>query len=365
MQYSQFGRNSKAIDVTPLQINSVSLAMVALADMPISHQNPPNVRVIEILAFADVQLLDVTGPLQVFASANEWAREQGKALPYAISVVAKTTPVVTTSGLGLISKPLSRNKAVLNTLMVAGGRGVHAAAEDKALIRWLALRAAHAQRVASVCTGAFLLGTAGLLDGRRAVTHWSDCTLLARQFPAARMEVDPIFVRDERMWTSAGVTAGIDLALAMVEEDIGHAVSMAVARDLVVYLKRPGGQAQFSYALDLQQRDTGFDKLHAWIAEHLTSDLSVPVLAARAAMSERSFVRHYRAATGLTPARAVEKIRLEAAQQLLASTRLPMKRIAQRCGFGSVETLRRGFSRQLTATPQEYRNRFSGSAVSN
>jgi transcriptional regulator GlxA family with amidase domain len=149
------------------------------------------------------------------------------------------------------------------------------------------------------------------------------------------------------------------MALAMVEEDIGHTATMAVARDLVVFLKRPGGQAQFSNALDLQQRDTRFDQLHAWVAGHLGNDLSVPTLAAKVAMSERSFVRHYRAATGLTPARAVEKIRVEAAQQLLAGTRVPIKRIAQRCGFGSEETLRRSFSRQLITTPQAYRDRFS------
>lgn len=363
-QYSQFGRNSNAIYLAPFQIDSTSLAMIALADMPIAPQKPPNVRVVEILAFPDAQLLDITGPLQVFASANDWARERGLALPYAVSVVAKASPILTSSGLGLMSKLLSGNRTALDTLIVAGGRGVHAAAEDKALMRWLILRAAHARRVASVCTGAFLLGAAGLLDGRRAVTHWGDCALLARRFPTVHVEVDPIFIRDDRFWTSAGVTAGIDLALAMVEDDFGHAATMAIARDLVVFLKRPGGQAQFSNALDMQRRDSGFDQLHAWVAGHLSNDLSVPALAAKAAMSERSFVRHYRAATGLTPARAVEKLRVEAAQQLLASTRVPVKHIAQRCGFGSEETLRRSFSRQLATTPQEYRDRFSAAQTS-
>jgi transcriptional regulator GlxA family with amidase domain len=190
------------------------------------------------------------------------------------------------------------------------------------------------------------------------VTHWSDCERLARQYPTVHVEVDPIFVRDGRTWTSAGVTAGIDLALAMIEEDIGHTATMVLARDLVVFLKRPGGQAQFSNALTLQQHDSGFDRLHGWIAGHLSDDLSVTALAAKAAMSERSFVRHYRAATGLTPARAVEKMRVEAAQQLLVSTKVPIKRIAQRCGFGSEETLRRCFWRQLATSPQEYRARF-------
>lgn len=260
--------------------------------MPNVPQKPPNSRAIEILAFPDTNLLDVAGPLQVFVAANEWAQENGKPIPYTVSVVAKNVPVLTTSGLGLLATSLSRHSAKLDTILVAGGRGVHAASEDKQLVDWLGRRAARARRVASVCTGAFLLGAAGLLDGRRVVTHWSECERLAHQFPAARVEVDPIFVRDDSVWTSAGVTAGIDLALALIEEDVGHTATMAVACDLVVYLKRPGGQVQFSSALSLQQHDTGFDRLHGWIAGHLSEDLSVPALAARIAMSERSFVRH-------------------------------------------------------------------------
>ncbi len=326
--------------------------------MPSNPQKPPKPRVIEILIFPDTNLLDIAGPLQVFVAANEWARENGKPIPYTVGVVAKTALVLTTSGLYIVAKPLSRHSAKLDTILVAGGRGVHAASEDQELVRWLGRHTVGARRIASICTGAFLLGAAGLLDGRRGVTHWSECERLADQFPAARVEVDPIFVRDGPIWTSAGVTAGIDLALALIEEDIGHAAAMAVACDLVVYLKRPGGQSQFSNALSLQQRDSGFDRLHSWIAEHLTEDLSVPALAARVAMSERSFVRHYSAALGLTPARAVEKIRVEAAQHSLITTILPIKRIAQRCGFGSEETMRRSFWRQLSTTPNEYRARF-------
>lgn len=331
---------------------------VPLADMPITRQNPPTPKRVEILIFPDSQLLDVAGPLQVFSSANDWARENGKPNPYAVKVVANSSPVATTSGLGLAAEPLPGGRSSPDTLVVAGGQGVHAAVEDKHLVRWLAQRAKRTRRVASVCTGAFLLGASGLLDGRRAVTHWNDCEQLALQFPDTRVEVDPIFVRDGQVWTSAGVTAGIDMALAMIEEDIGHIGSMAVACDLVVFLKRPGGQAQFSQALRMQQRDSGFDQLHSWIAGHLNSDLSVAALASKAAMSERSFVRHYRGATGFTPARAVERIRVEAAQQLLVTSRYPIKRIAQRCGFGSEETMRRCFRRQLGTGPQEFRTRF-------
>jgi transcriptional regulator GlxA family with amidase domain len=244
-------------------------------------------------------------------------------------------------------------------LLVAGGQGVEAAAANPELVDWLRQRAGQARRVASVCTGAFLLAAAGLLDGRRAVTHWKDCARLAKRFPAVRVEPDPIFVRDGRVWTSAGVTAGIDLALALVEEDLGRAMALAVARYMVVFLKRPGGQAQFSAALALQAADDKFGALHDWISRHLGDDLSLPVLAGQAGMSERSFSRHYAEAAGQTPARAIERLRVEAARRLLTESRTPVKRIAQRCGFGSEETMRRSFLRLLAVTPQDYRSRFT------
>jgi transcriptional regulator GlxA family with amidase domain len=198
-----------------------------------------------------------------------------------------------------------------------------------------------------------------MLDGRRAVTHWAFCTELARRFPLVRVEPDPIFIRDDAIWTSAGVTAGIDLALALVEEDLGRTVALAVARYLVVFLKRPGGQAQFSEFLSLQAAEDRFGVLHDWISNHLADDLSLPVLASQAGMSERSFSRRYAESTGLTPARAVERLRVEGAQHLLSETRLPVKRISQRCGFGSEETMRRSFLRILDTTPQDYRARFT------
>jgi len=321
-------------------------------------RNPPS-RSIEIVAFPGVQLLDVAGPLQVFASANEMTGAGGKALPYQVRVVSRSSPVVSSAGLGFVAEGLSPRGRPIDTLIVAGGRGVDAASADKRLLSWLVQRASSARRVGSVCSGAIVLGAAGLLDGKRAVTHWADCERLARCNPEVRVEIDPIFVQDGRVWTSAGVTAGIDMSLAMVEADIGHAAAMAVARDLVVFLKRPGGQSQFSAALALQQSDNRLDELHGWIASHLAQDLSVPALAARARMSERTFLRRYTGATGQTPARAVEKMRVEAARQLLATTRLPIKRVAARCGFGSEETMRRTVLRNVGVTPSEYRSRFS------
>jgi transcriptional regulator GlxA family with amidase domain len=343
-------------------MDKANLAWQALAEMPENPRFPPKrPRVIEILAYPAVQLLDVAGPLQVFASANELVARHGEPPLYAPRVVSAGAPVVTASaGLGLVAAPLTRTRAALDTLLVAGGPGVHAAAADPAILNWVRARATRARRVASVCTGAFLLGAAGLLDRRRAVTHWMYCAELARRFPAIRVEPDPIFVRDGAIWTSAGVTAAIDLALALVEEDAGRTLALAVARHLVMFLKRPGGQAQFSAVLSLQGAEDRFGALHGWIAGRLTSDLSLPALAKKAGMSERSFSRHYTQATGTTPARAVERLRVEAARRLLSDTRLPVKRVAERCGFGSEETLRRSFIRRLAATPQDYRTRFSG-----
>src|SRR5215831_18786646 len=329
--------------------------------MPKNPRFPPSRhRRIEILAFQNVQLLDVAGPLQVFTSANAVAMQLGNAPLYAPLVVSADAPVVTTSaGLALVTAPLPRAGATLDTLVIAGGPGVHAAAADKVVLDWVRERANRARRTASVCTGAYLLAAAGLLDGRRAATHWMHCAELGRRFPTTRVEADPIFVHDGAIWTSAGVTAGIDLALALVEEDAGRTLALTVARVLVMFLKRPGGQAQFSAVLSQQGADDRFGSLHGWMAGHLAGDLSLRALAQEAGMSERSFSRHYAKATGITPARAVERLRVEAARRLLSDTRLPVKRIAARCGFGSEETLRRSFIRLLAATPQDYRARFS------
>jgi transcriptional regulator GlxA family with amidase domain len=313
-----------------------------------------------VLTYPAVQLLDVTGPIQVFASANDLVADAGGGRPYLLRVVAEGGEGVTASaGVTLAAGPLAQDGEARDTLLVAGGEGAEAAAENQVLVDWVRQRAMQARRVASVCTGAFLLAAAGLLDGRRAATHWKYCARLAQRFPAVRVEPDPIFVCDGLVWTSAGVTAGIDLALALVEEDLGRSVALAVARYLVVFLKRPGGQAQFSTALALQAAEDKFGALHDWINNHLGDELSLSVLAGQAGMSERSFSRHYTEATGQTPARAIERLRVEAARRLLSESRTAVKRIAQRCGFGSEETLRRSFLRMLAVTPRDYRSRFT------
>jgi transcriptional regulator GlxA family with amidase domain len=329
--------------------------------MPKTPQSSPNtVRNIDVLTFPGVQLLDVTGPFQVFASANDIVEAGGGARPYRIRLMAQDGGGVTsTAGVGLATGPLSRREEALDTLIVPGGSGVEAVAANPALIDWLQQRSTVARRVASVCTGAFVLAAAGILDGRRATTHWKWSGRLAQRFPAVRVEPDPIFLCDGSVWTSAGVTAGIDLALALVEADLGRSVALAVARYLVVFLKRPGGQAQFSAALALQAAEDKFGALHDWINDHLGGELSLSVLAEQAGMSERSFSRHYAEATGQTPARAIERLRVEAARHMLSESRVALKRVAQRCGFGSEETMRRSFLRLLAVTPQDYRSRFT------
>jgi transcriptional regulator GlxA family with amidase domain len=322
---------------------------------------------VAVLAFEGVQLLDIAGPVQTFATANELAKETRGAAPYRVVVVSRHGgPVCTSSGLPLVTHPIRsalRNLRV-DTLIVPGGPGVHVALQDSRIIDWVRRQCAAARRTASVCTGAFLLAEAGILAGRRVTTHWQSCSRLQQRYPDVLVEPDPIYVRQGRIWTSAGVTAGIDLSLALVQEDLGRKVAMQVARHLVVFLNRPGGQSQFSASLEAQaaaadgNAPNHFAPLHGWIAEHLTSDLRVERLAEQAGMSPRTFARIYAAKMGTTPARMVEKIRVEAVRRILEETDMPIKRVASVCGFGQEERLRHAFARQVGTTPAEYRQRF-------
>jgi transcriptional regulator GlxA family with amidase domain len=315
-----------------------------------------SIRTVEVFAFPAVHLLDATGPLQVFAAVNDLAELERQSPPYAARLIAMAGGTVTSSaGVGLVAEASPAAGSPVDALVVPGGPGVHEASREAALVEWLRAHARDARRVASVCSGAFLLAAAGLLDGKRAATHWRWCAELARRYPAVHVESDPIFVQEGDVWTSAGVTAGIDLALALVEHDLGRPVALAVARHLVVFFKRPGGQAQFSEALALRDTGAPFDRLHAWMARNLHRDLSTAALAGEAHMSERSFRRHYQAATGSTPARMVERLRVEAARHALSDTALPIKRIAVRYGFGTEETMRRSFIRLIDVSPQAYR----------
>jgi transcriptional regulator GlxA family with amidase domain len=247
----------------------------------------------------------------------------------------------------------------VDTLVVAGGEGVHAQCLDPAVVAAVRRIAAGARRVVSVCTGTFLLAEAGVLDGRRVTTHWGWCSHLAREFPRLTVDPEPIFVQDGNVYTSAGVTAGIDLCLSLVEADHGRDLALSVARQLVVFLKRPGGQAQFSSHLSAQLADRDVvAEVQTWVADHLDEDLSVARLAERAAMSPRHFARVFRAETGVTPARFVERARVERARARLEESNAGVGEIALGCGFGTPETMRRAFLRTLWVGPSEYRQRF-------
>ena len=314
-------------------------------------------RRIVIVAFPGVQTLDVVGPTEVFATADR-LRGGGQ---YRVEMVASSADAITTgSGLRLLPhRAAAAVRGPLDTLLVAGGGGVEQALDDDRLVRWLRSAAPRARRVASVCTGSFLLAEAGLLDRRRATTHWAACEELARRHPEIEVERSPIYVRDGDVYTSAGVTAGIDLALALVEDDLGAATAREVARWLVLFLRRPGDQAQFSGRPDWRPAEREpLRELQGWIAENLTEDLSVPALAERAFMSPRNFARAFRREVGLTPAAYVESVRLERARAELEEGETPVEAVAALCGFGTVETMRRAFQRRFNVNPAAYRSRF-------
>jgi transcriptional regulator GlxA family with amidase domain len=316
-----------------------------------------------MVVYPDVQILDVTGPLEVFARTARWLVDQGRGRrpAYTVELLAAHRGLTrSSSGLELVvRRSFTDVQRGIDTLLVAGGVGRRRAPSDRLLVRWLRRIAPHVRRLASVCTGAFLLAEAGLLDGRRATTHWGACRELADRYPHVAVEADPIFVRDGRIYTSAGVTAGMDLALALVEEDHGREVALAVARELVMFLKRPGGQSQFSAQLMAQAADRQpIRELQGWIGEHPADDLSVAALARRAAMSVRNFARVFTCEVGMTPARFVERARVEAARRRLEESSMGVEAVATQCGFSSAEIMRRAFLRTVRVNPAEYRHRF-------
>ena len=317
-----------------------------------------------VLAYPGVDLLDVAGPCAVFDAFERAPGRpgEGAAPEYRIEVISTGggPRVETSCRVALLAdRDYRSTRGPVDTLLVAGGPGAWRAALDAPLLRWLRRMAPGVRRIGSVCPGAFVLAAAGLLDGRRATTHWRLCPRLARDYPAVTVEEDPIFVRDGNTYTSAGVTAGMDLALALVEEDHGHEAAMRIARHLVMFVRRPGGQSQFSAALDLQAAERRpIRDLQAWIAGHPSGDLSVEALAERAHMSPRNFARVFRAEVGQTPARFVERVRVDAARRLLEESEAGLDRVARDCGFGGADSMRRSFLRVLRVPPSAYRSRF-------
>jgi len=333
----------------------------------------PAARHVVFAVAPDLVLLDACGPIEAFWRAELGTRaaqpaqaRQGEPRAYRVTVASVEGGVLPTfAGLPVVTERLDTLDCdAIDTLIVPGVPIDDTTPLQPELVAWIAACAPRVRRVASVCTGAFYLAAAGLLDGRRATTHWRNAAQLKRRFPLVDVDPEPIFVRDDRdgrtVWTSAGVTAGIDLALALIEADCGHAVAMQAARRLVVFMKRPGGQAQFSEALTAQASAGGaFDELHGWMASNLHTELSVERLADAASMSRRTFARRYVEAVGRTPARTVAAMRVEAAASRLVQSRQPLKRIAADCGFGSEQNLRRAFERSYGVLPLDYRARFA------
>ncbi|HEU0102704.1 MAG TPA: GlxA family transcriptional regulator [Mycobacteriales bacterium] len=311
---------------------------------------------VAVVTFASAQILDVTGPLEVFSSATRLV----PGAEYRTQVASTTGgAVLASSGLSFATAALADILEPVDTLVVAGGGNMGEPCADDELLCHVRRLAGSARRVTSVCSGAFVLAASGLLDGRRATTHWAECQQLATAHSTVAVDHDAIYVRDGNVWTSAGVTAGIDLALALVADDHGARAAAAVARHLVVYLRRSGGQAQFSSLLAAQaEASEPLRDLLAWLPEHLTEDLTVPTLARRVHLSERQFSRVFKAEVDVTPSEHVERLRLEAACRLLETTDHAVEHIARTCGFGAPETMNRAFRRRLNTTPGDHRRHF-------
>jgi transcriptional regulator GlxA family with amidase domain len=323
--------------------------------------SPASPRLVVIVAPDPAQELDVTGPNAVFTQAS---RLSGLAVaPYEVRLlsVAGDAVVRTVGGMRMLADACYRDFGgrAIDTLLIAGGEGHAAAAEDARLVEWVRAQAPHVRRLGAVCTGAFVLARTGLLDGCRATTHWRHTARLAERHPDVQVTPDSIWIRAGRFYTSAGVTAGMDLSLALVEEDLGHAASLEVARELVLFLRRPGGQAQFSAALQAQGAESPpLRELQGWIADNLALDLSVPMLAERVAMSPRNFARVFTKQVGETPARHIERLRIESVRRMLEGSERRLEAVARAGGFTSADAMRQAFVRTLGTTPERYRAAF-------
>ncbi|WP_299971162.1 DJ-1/PfpI family protein [uncultured Roseobacter sp.] len=337
-------------------------------NMPPFCANPPNAspdqKTVVFVVYPGIVLLDLVGPLQVFTHAYR----NGEDTPAYRTHVASLDggSIATNTIVQINSVPLNRivpdmENHELDTLIVVGGNGAEVAARDARLVQEVSSLSKRARRTCSVCCGAFVLAAAGLLDGRRAVTHWEDCALLADRFPKVNVEVDPIYIKDGSVWTSAGITAGIDMALAVVQEDLGKGPALRLARSLVTPMIRSAGQSQFSADLARQTQDAKgeFAELHEWLRENMTRQINVPDMAERCAMSARSFSRRYTASVGLSPARSLERMRVDAARNLLVESNRNMKAVAETCGFRDQEKMRRAFHRHLHTSPSKYQALFS------
>lgn len=325
-----------------------------------STHEPATRRRVYVLLFPGFVLLDATGPIQVFSTTNNQCHDEGVPASYDIHVVSQGGgPVTSASGVTLLSEPLPKEEELAGaTLLVPGTQDLSILDQSQALCAWLNRSHEHADRTCSVCTGAFLLAAASLLDERRATTHWMDAHALQTRFPQVHVDADAIYVQDDRVWTSAGISAGIDLALALVEKDLGRPLALRIAHRLVLYLKRPGGQRQYSAELHAQTEESSLSgRLSKWLLERLDKSVNVDEMASALAVSSRTLHRQLIKETGRTPAAWLKRLRLEAACRALASPELSLKQIAYRSGFGDEYNMRRTFNLELGVTPSEYRKR--------
>lgn len=323
---------------------------------------PERPHAVVMLGFPNAQILDIAGPLEVFARTSRWLIEHGmrRTPAYTVELVAaEAGPLKMSNGLSMLATRSYRAVDEFDTLLVTGGIGYEAVCHDHEACAWLRGVWSQARRAGSICTGALVLAAAGLIDGQRATTHWAYCGKLSELAPTCEVDPDAIYVRSGNIYTSAGVTTGIDMALALVEEDHGKSVALAVAQELVMFLRRPGGQAQFSRHLAAEARDDRFGQLELWILDHLDEDLAVPRLAEQCGMSERHFAREFAAEIGCTPGARVAELRVEAARRRLEQEPCSLKDVARQCGFGDEQSLRRAFRRALGVTPTEYREWFA------
>lgn len=318
-----------------------------------------------VLVFPNFLLLDATGPIQVFSSANDEARDAGLPLPYRIHLIAPGGgAVMSSSGVSVLTTPLPRRALDDATLIVAGGRMQDLPSTtttgERATLRWVASASAAVARCCAVCTGSFLLARAGLLDGRRAVTHWQEVAQLRSEHPLVQVQDDAIYVRDGRFYTSAGISAGMDLALSLVEEDLGRAAALSVAKRMVLFLKRPGGQRQFSSELLAQSAPEGVTgQLTAWLRPRLKQEVDVEQMAAACALSVRTLHRKLKQESDVTPAQLMARMRMELACSLLEQQGISVKQAARQSGYGSEYNLRRAFAAQLGVLPSDYQARFA------
>lgn len=327
-----------------------------------SNHTPDPMNVLFVV-YQNIVLLDLVGPLQVFTHARKNAQSNAA---YQTQIVSRAGARVETNTILQIDSDsiekwlLEPQNTSLHTLVVVGGDGALEAALDQPFVDQVRQLADRSMRVCSVCSGALILAAAGLLDGRRAVTHWEDCARLAEQYSAVKVEVDPIYIKDGNVWTSAGITAGIDMALAIIEEDLGKPAAIQMARSLVTPMVRSGGQSQFSPELDRQARDTQgrFSVLHDWITDNIRQKISVDDMAEVCGMSSRNFSRQYTRTMGTSPAKAIEAIRVDVAREFLATTEQSIKSIAVRCGFQDDERMRRTFMRHIHTSPSQYKKQF-------